>query len=287
MRVIHTVTELREARRELAAPAFVATMGNLHEGHLELVRIAAANGAPVVASIFVNRLQFGPAEDFDRYPRSFEDDLALLERAGVDLVFAPDEAEMYPEPQTWRVSPPAPLAEILEGKVRPGFFTGVATVVLKLFHLVQPRLSVFGKKDYQQLVIVRDMCRQLALPIEIVAGETVRAADGLALSSRNRYLAPTARAEAPELQRTLARVAERIRSGERDLAQLETEATAGLTARGWTPDYVAVRRRADLDVPTRADLLDKAPLVVVGAGRLEGTRLIDNLEVSGDRESST
>jgi pantoate--beta-alanine ligase len=192
---------------------------------------------------------------------------------------------MYPEPQTWRVSPPAPLAEILEGASRPGFFTGVATVVLKLFHLVQPRLSVFGKKDYQQLLAVRAMCRQLALPIEIVAAETVRAADGLALSSRNRYLAPSARAEAPELHRTLTRVAERIRSGARDLARLETEAAAGLAGRGWTPDYVALRRQADLEAPTRADLLDEAPLVVLGAARLDGTRLIDNLEIPGDRRS--
>jgi pantoate--beta-alanine ligase len=199
-------------------------------------------------------------------------------------VFAPDEAEMYPEPQTWRVSPPAPLAEILEGKVRPGFFTGVATVVLKLFHLIQPRLSVFGKKDCQQLLIVRAMCRQLALPIEIVAGETVRAADGLALSSRNRYLAPSARAEAPELHRTLLRVAERIRSGARDLSRLETEAAARLAERGWAPDYVAVRRQADLETPSQGDLLDQAALVVLGAARLDGTRLIDNLELSVDRQ---
>jgi pantoate--beta-alanine ligase len=190
MRVIHTVAELRAAQRDLPGPAFVPTMGNLHEGHLSLVRIAAAHGAPVAVSIFVNRLQFGPAEDFDRYPRTFEDDLDLLQREGVDLVFAPDETEMYPEPQTCRVTPPAALADILEGAARPGFFTGVATVVLKLFHLVQPRLSVCGQKGYQQLLIVRDTCRQLALPIEILAGETIRAPDGLALSSRNRYLAP-------------------------------------------------------------------------------------------------
>ena len=201
-------------------------------------------------------------------------------------MFAPDEAEMYPELQTWRVSPPPALAEILEGKVRSGFFTGVATVVLKLFHLVQPRLSVFGKKDYQQLLIVRDMCRQLALPIEILAGETVRAADGLALSSRNRYLAPAGRAEAPELYRTLLRVAERIRSGERDLARLETEAAAGLAARGFAPDYVAVRRQADLEPPTQDDLLAPAALVVLAAARLDGTRLIDNLEIPRDRHSS-
>jgi pantoate--beta-alanine ligase len=286
MRVIHTIAELCAAQRELPGPAFVPTMGNLHEGHLSLVRIAAAHGAPVAVSIFVNRLQFGPAEDFDRYPRTFEDDLDLLEREGVDLVFAPDEAEMYPEPQTCRVSPPAALAEILEGAARPGFFTGVATVVLKLFHLVQPRLAVFGKKDYQQLLIVRDMCRQLALPVAIVAGETVRAADGLALASRNRYLTPAERAEAPELHRTLMRVAEGITDGQRDFTRLETEATAGLARRGWMPDYIAVRRQADLQAPTRDDLLDNAALVVLGAARLGDTRLIDNLEVATDRCSS-
>jgi len=280
MRVVHTVAELRAAQCGLPGPAFVPTMGNLHEGHIALVRIAAAQGAPVTVSIFVNRLQFGPAEDFDRYPRTFEDDLVLLAREGVDLVFAPDEAEMYPEPQTWRVSPSVALAEILEGAVRPGFFQGVATVVLKLFHLVQPRLAVFGKKDYQQLLIVRDMCRQLAMPIAIVAGETVRAADGLALASRNRYLTVAERAEAPELYRTLIRIAERIRNGERDLSRLEAEAAAGLAGRGWAPDYIAVRRQADLQAPTRDDLLDDTALVALGAARLKETRLIDNLEIS-------
>jgi pantoate--beta-alanine ligase len=286
MRLIHTVADLRAAQRDLPGSAFVPTLGNLHEGHLTLVRIAAAQGAPVAVSIFVNRLQFGPAEDFDRYPRTFEDDLVLLERERVDLVFAPDEVEMYPEPQTWRLNPPAALAEILEGAVRPGFFTGVAIVVLKLFHLVQPRLAVFGKKDYQQLLIVRDMCRQLALPVAIVAGETVRAADGLALASRNRYLTPVERVEAPELYRTLIRVSEKIGSGERDFTRLETEAVAALAERGWLPDYIAVRRRADLQAPTPDDLLNNAALVVLGAARLGETRLIDNLEISGDRHSS-
>jgi pantoate--beta-alanine ligase len=283
MRVIHTVAELRAAQRDLPGPAFVPTMGNLHEGHLSLVRTAAAHGAPVAVSIFVNRLQFGPAEDFDRYPRTFEDDLDLLQREGVDLVFAPDETEMYPEPQTCRVTPPAALADILEGAARPGFFTGVATVVLKLFHLVRPRLAVFGKKDYQQLLIVRDMCRQLALPVAIVAAETVRAADGLALASRNRYLTPAERGEAPDMHRTLTRVAQRITKGEGDLTRLETEAAAGLARRGWLPDYIAVRREADLQVPTRDDLLDNAALIVLGAARLGDTRLIDNLEIPTDR----
>jgi pantoate--beta-alanine ligase len=285
MRVIHTVAELRAAQRALPGPAFVPTMGNLHEGHLSLVRIAAVHGAPVAVSIFVNRLQFGPAEDFDRYPRTFEDDLGLLQREGVDLVFAPDEAEMYPEPQTCRVSPPAALAEILEGAARPGFFTGVATVVLKLFHLVQPRLAVFGKKDYQPLLVIREMCRELALPVAIVAGETVRAPDGLALASRNRYLTPAERADAPELHRTLIRVAEGIGRGERDLPRLETEAAAGLARRGWMPDYIAVRRQADLQAPTPNAPL-AAALVALGAARLGETRLIDNLEIPSYRRSS-
>jgi pantoate--beta-alanine ligase len=282
MRTVHTVAELRDAQRNLRSPAFVPTMGNLHEGHLALVRIAAAQSAPVAVSIFVNRLQFGPAEDFDRYPRTLEEDLTMLEREGVDLVFAPDEAAIYPEPQTWRVVPPAALAEILEGASRPGFLTGVATVVMKLFQLVQPRLAVFGKKDYQQLLVIRDMCRQLAMSVAILAGETVRAADGLALSSRNRYLSSAERNEAPELYRMLIRIANRISSGDRDLARLEAEAALGLAQRGWMPDYVAVRRQVDLNPPADDDLLKHEPLVALAAARLGQTRLIDSLEIPGN-----
>jgi pantoate--beta-alanine ligase len=282
MQVLHTVAALRAALASVPRPAFVPTMGNLHAGHLALVRQARAQAAPraapVVASIFVNRLQFAPHEDYDRYPRTLAADCALLEREGCDLVFAPDEHEMYPEPQGVVVQPPAALADILEGHFRPGFFTGVCTVVLKLLNQVQPAAAVFGKKDYQQLMVVRTMLRQLALPVEILAGETARDADGLALSSRNGYLSAAERAEAPRLQRTLQGLAQALRGAPRDaatLAALEHGACATLAAHGWAPDYVAIRRRSDLQPPAAPD----EPLVVLAAARLGTTRLIDNLEV--------
>jgi len=282
MQVLHTVAALRAALASAPRPAFVPTMGNLHAGHLALVRQARAQAAPraapVVASIFVNRLQFAPHEDYARYPRTLAADCALLEREGCDLVYAPDEREMYPEPQGVLVQPPAALADILEGHFRAGFFTGVCTVVLKLLNQVQPAAAVFGKKDYQQLLVVRTMLRQLALPVEILAGETARDADGLALSSRNGYLSAAERAEAPRLQRTLQGLARALCAGPHDaasLAALEREACATLAAHGWAPDYVAVRRRADLQPPAAAD----EPLVVLAAARLGATRLIDNLEV--------
>jgi pantoate--beta-alanine ligase len=276
MRIIHTIAELRRAAPDADRPAFVPTMGNLHEGHLSLVRLAKDHGGPVVASIFVNRLQFAPHEDFDTYPRTFERDCELLRAAGCDIVFAPAEAELYPQPQAYKVLPPAPLADILEGHFRPGFFTGVCTVVLKLFNCVQPRIGVFGKKDYQQLMVIRQMVQQLALPIEIVAGETTRAEDGLALSSRNGYLDAAQRDEAVALSRELGRVAAELRRGRHDWSTLEEAAMHTLSARGWRPDYVAIRRRADLATPDRGDAL-----VVLGAARIGSTRLIDNLEVDG------
>ena len=275
MRVIHTTSGLRHALAGIAATAFVPTMGNLHAGHLSLIDRAKEAGGPVVASIFVNRLQFAPHEDFDSYPRTFERDCDLLRSAGCNFVFAPNEAELYPEPQVYKVQPPAMLAEILEGHFRPGFFTGVCTVVLKLFNCVQPRVAVFGKKDYQQLMVIRQMVRQLALPIEIVAGETVRAEDGLALSSRNGYLDAVQRVEAVTLSRELKGIADEVRLGRRDWPALEAAALHSLEARGWQPDYVAVRRRLDLAPPTAGDTL-----VVVAAAKLGATRLIDNLEVS-------
>jgi len=274
MRVIHTIAELRQALAAATGTAFVPTMGNLHAGHLSLIERAKAAGGPVVASIFVNRLQFAPHEDFDTYPRSFEHDCDLLRAAGCNFVFAPDEAELYPEPQTFKVQPPAALADILEGHFRPGFFTGVCTVVLKLFNCVQPRVAVFGKKDYQQLMVIRQMVRQLALPIEIVAGETTRADDGLALSSRNGYLDAAQRAEAVALSRELKGIADALRHGQRDWLALEEAAMQSLAARGWQPDYVAIRRRADLAEPTPGDAL-----VAAAAARLGATRLIDNLEL--------
>ncbi|MCX7660869.1 MAG: pantoate--beta-alanine ligase [Caldimonas manganoxidans] len=279
MRIVHTIAELRQALAGSTHTAFVPTMGNLHEGHLSLVRLAKEHGGPVVASIFVNRLQFAPHEDSDTYPRTLERDCELLRSVGCNLVFAPSEAELYPEPQVYTVQPPAALAGILEGEFRPGFFTGVCTVVLKLFHCVQPRVAVFGKKDYQQLLVVRRMVQQLALPIEIVAGETARADDGLALSSRNGYLSETERAEAVQLSMTLKEVQLRLRRGERDLAALESAAMDHLRQRGWQPDYVSVRRRTDLLPPTPEQLAGGEPLVVLGAARLGRTRLIDNLEL--------
>jgi len=274
MRVIHTTAELRHALAGIAATAFVPTMGNLHAGHLSLIERAKAAGGPVVASIFVNRLQFAPHEDFDTYPRTFERDCDLLRGAGCNIVFAPDEAELYPEPQVYTVQPPAALADILEGHFRPGFFTGVCTVVLKLFNCVQPRVAVFGKKDYQQLMVIRQMVRQLALPIDVVAGETMRADDGLALSSRNGYLDEAQRAEAVTLSRELKGIADEVRRGRRDWPVLEGEALRTLEAHGWRPDYVTIRRRTDLAVPTAGD-----SLVVLAAAKLGTTRLIDNLEL--------
>lgn len=279
MRVVHTIPELRQALGRAEAPAFVPTMGNLHEGHLALVRLAAAQGLPVVASVFVNRLQFAPHEDFDRYPRTLDRDCELLRAAGCSLVFAPDEAELYPEPQGYKVQPPPELADLLEGAFRPGFFTGVCTVVMKLFHCVQPQLAVFGKKDYQQLMVLRAMVRQFAMPIEIVGGDTSRADDGLALSSRNGYLSAEERAEAPQLAKVLHALRAAWQAGEHDIDRLEADAMHALRTRGWQPDYVALRRRADLTRPTRGDGGAPEPLVVLAAARLGKTRLIDNLEL--------
>jgi pantoate--beta-alanine ligase len=278
MHVIHTLAELRQALAGQPRTAFVPTMGNLHEGHLSLTRQAAGLGAPVVASIFVNRLQFLPHEDFDRYPRTLARDVELLAGAGCGLVFAPDEHELYPEPQGFKVAPPAALADILEGEFRPGFFTGVCTVVLKLLQCVQPAVAVFGRKDYQQLAVVSAMARQFALPTRIVAGDTVRADDGLALSSRNGFLSPAERAEAPALHRALTELAASARSAGAPLPALEAAAMQALRQRGWAPDYLTLRRRADLLPPTDAQRAVGEPLVVLGAARLGATRLIDNLE---------
>jgi pantoate--beta-alanine ligase len=275
MRITNTLPDTRAALRDLGRVVLVPTMGNLHDGHIALMRQARAHGDAVVASIFVNRLQFGPNEDFDRYPRSFEADCARLEAAGVTHLFAPDEAAMYPQPQSYHVDPAQEQVSILEGACRPGHFRGVATVVLKLFNIVAPGVALFGKKDYQQLMVLRNMARELALPIEIVAHETIRAGDGLALSSRNAYLAPEERAEAPRLYRVLCRVRDAVRGGDRDFARQEREAVAELDRHGWKTDYIAVRRQADLQAPTN----ENAPLVVLGASRLGQPRLIDNVDI--------
>ena len=274
MRIVRTIAELRAALEPSRKPVLVPTMGNLHAGHLSLVRIARECNAPVVASIFVNRLQFAPHEDFATYPRTFERDCELLAASGCDVVFAPADAEVYPEMQGYTVQPPAGLADMLEGQVRPGFFTGVCTVVLKLFNIVEPAVAVFGKKDYQQLLVIQSMVRQLALPIEIVPAETVRDASGLALSSRNNYLDDAQRAEAAQLNKVLSRLAAAANSGRTGLPALEGEAQEFLRARGWRPDYVAIRRRSDLGAPSPG-----APLIALAAAQLAGTRLIDNLEI--------
>lgn len=280
MKVVHTIEELRDQLRGQLRVSFVPTMGNLHEGHLALMKLARQHGDPVVASIFVNRLQFGPNEDFDRYPRTLRDDIAKLERdRNVYVLFAPNENELYPEPQNYRVQPPQELGDILEGECRPGFFGGVSTVVLKLFSCVQPRVAVFGKKDYQQLMVIRNMCRQFQLPVEILAHETVRAEDGLALSSRNVYLQPTERTEAPQLFAQLRIMQAKVRAGAADAALLEQEATNYLQSRGWLVDYIAIRRRRDLHKPSYAEILAGEPLVVLAAAKLGATRLIDNLEL--------
>ncbi len=279
MKIISCIEELRDQLRGQLRTAFVPTMGNLHEGHLSLMRLAHRHGDPVVASIFVNRLQFGPNEDFDKYPRTFQADVEKLEKEGVYVLFAPTEKDLYPEPQEYRIRPPDDLGNILEGEFRPGFFSGVTTVVMKLFSCVQPRVAVFGKKDYQQLMIVRNMARQFALPTDIIAAETYRAEDGLALSSRNGYLSAEERAEAPTLYRVLNDVANEVRSGHLDVSELEQEAMAELAERGWKPDYVAIRRQIDLQPPAAGDMARGEKLVVLAAAKLGITRLIDNLEI--------
>jgi pantoate--beta-alanine ligase len=283
MKIISDINELRDHLRGQNRASFVPTMGNLHEGHLSLMRLARQHGDPVVASIFVNRLQFGPNEDFDSYPRTMQADIDKLEKEGVYILFAPTEKDLYPQPQEYRVDPPQQLGDILEGEFRPGFFKGVCTVVLKLFSCVQPRVAVFGKKDYQQLMIVRQMASQFALPVDIVPAETIRAEDGLALSSRNIYLSASERAEAPALQRQLNAMREQVLGlSEKTVSALmdiEASALTQMQARGWKPDYMAIRQQRDLAKPTQADLDAGQPLVIVTAAKLGKTRLIDNLEI--------
>lgn len=287
MQVVHSIADLQAALHGASVRAFVPTMGNLHQGHLDLMQIArlqvdarAPTGGKTVASIFVNRLQFAPHEDFDAYPRTLENDCALLEANGCDVVFAPTEKDLYPEPQGFKVHPPAELADILEGAFRPGFFVGVSTVVHKLFNIVQPHLAVFGKKDYQQLMVIRRMVSQMALPIEIWGGETRRAPDGLALSSRNGYLSESERKEAVHLSLALKNLAAAARegsaSGNLDVASLEATAMQTLRERGWQPDYLTLRLQHDLSPVTGPC---NQPMVVLGAAKLGKTRLIDNLEV--------
>jgi len=278
VQVIRTIAELRRTQGGSGETVLVPTMGNLHAGHLSLVRLARERGGTIVASIFVNQLQFAPHEDFAQYPRTLERDCELLADSGCDIVFAPADREIYPATQSYTVHAPPDLADTLEGQVRPGFFTGVCTVVLKLFNIVRPAAAVFGKKDYQQLLVIRNMVRQLALPIDLVAAETVRDADGLALSSRNGYLSDSQRAEAVQLQAALRKLVAAVQSGDTDWPRLEAQAGEFLAARGWRPDYVAIRRQSDLTPPSPG-----AALVVLGAARLGGTRLIDNVEIDSRR----
>ena len=281
MHIVHTIEDLRKQLSPFKRPAFVPTMGNLHEGHIALVRQARPLGDVTVSSIFVNRLQFAPNEDFDSYPRTLDADAERLQAAGCDVLFAPREKELYPEPQTYKVHPANDLADMLEGHFRPGFFIGVSTVVLKLFSCVYAGMpsgvAAFGKKDYQQVMVVRRMVQQFALPIEILAGETQRAEDGLALSSRNSYLSAAQRQEAVQLSKALRALGDAAKAAETDLPALEAQAMQALARRGWKPDYLTVRRRADLTPPQRQ--LAGDPLVVLGAAKLGNTRLIDNLEI--------
>lgn len=274
MKVISNIATLRHELSQRRQIVFVPTMGNLHAGHISLMEQARAHGDTVVASIFVNRLQFGPNEDFDTYPRTFQADCDKLTNAGVDVLFAPSEQDLYPEPQEYFVEPPA-IQNVLDGEFRPGHFRGVATVVSKLFNCVQPQAALFGKKDYQQLMILRNMTRQMALPIKIIGGETVRAEDGLALSSRNGYLSAAERAEAPRLYRCLQNMRAALLAGENDFTRLERNAIDELAAHGWQSDYIAIRQQADL-APARSL---NTPLVILAASRLGGTRLIDNIEI--------
>lgn len=285
MELIHSVSDLRARLKAEPDIGFVPTMGNLHAGHIDLTRLArgrVGQSGVVVVSIFVNRLQFGPSEDFDQYPRTLKEDCEKCRQAGVDVVYAPDEHELYPEPQLYIIEPPE-IQHILEGAVRPGHFRGVATVVMKLFNVVQPSVAVFGKKDYQQCRVLDNMVRQLNLPIQMILADTVRAKDGLALSSRNGFLSASERLEAPQLQRTLSAIKSQLQAGPQNagaIAKLEAQAIADLQSRGWQPDYITVRRRLDLLPPTFSGGVADKSLVILAAARLGMPRLLDNLEVS-------
>jgi pantoate--beta-alanine ligase len=274
MQILHSPAELAVWKVSRPDCAFVPTMGNLHAGHVSLVEQAHLSGLPVIASIFVNPLQFGAGEDFARYPRTFEADCAKLQAAGCAAVFAPAVEDMYPQPQSYFVEPPE-LANELCGHFRPGHFRGMLTVVLKLFNLVGPRVALFGKKDYQQLALIRGMVEQFNLPLEVRAGETVRADDGLALSSRNGYLSAAERQEAPRLYQNLKLIAEALALGRRDFEELEVQALDALYQQGWKVDYLSIRR-PDLALPKE----DDTRFVVLGAAWLGKTRLIDNVEVA-------
>lgn len=273
---IHSVRErVAEWRKAGARIGFVPTMGNLHKGHLSLLTRAAERADRLLVSIFVNPLQFGPNEDFNRYPRTLEHDTELLKKSRADLLFTPTAFEMYPMgvERTSLIDVPE-LSGILEGTIRPGHFAGVATVVAKLFNIVQPDVAVFGEKDYQQLAIIRRMVHDLCMPIEIDGGPIVRDHDGLALSSRNQYLSPGERNRASRLYDALRHARQMILDGQRRYTDVEAHAMRELTAAGFVPDYVSVRRPSDLMPPRVSD----EELVLLAAARLGRTRLIDNLQ---------
>lgn len=275
MQLLRTLAELRAALNGQTDTAFVPTMGNLHAGHLSLIALAQQHGQPVVASVFVNPLQFGAGEDFTRYPRTLDADCEKLAAAGCDLVFAPDMAELYPAPQTFRVQPPPEFANDLCGEFRPGHFDGVATVVLKLFNLIKPRTAVFGRKDYQQVLLIRGLVQQFNLPINVLSGDIVREPDGLAMSSRNGFLSASERIQAVALYRQLQTVSTAIGEGEREYDTLILRAKKQLKMAGWRVDYIAIRDATTL----RAAQPDTRCLVVLGAAWLGNTRLIDNVEL--------
>ncbi len=279
VRVIQTIAELRDALSGRRGVALVPTMGNLHEGHLSLVKIARERGECVVTSIFVNPLQFAPHEDYAQYPRTFEQDKALLSDSACDIVFAPSVQEIYPESQYFTVDPPADLADILEGRVRPGFFTGVCTVVNKFLNIVRPAIAVFGRKDYQQQLIIRQMVRQFAIPVDIVVGDIIRDAHGLALSSRNGYLTESQRGEAAQLYAALKSMGDEVNAGQTDWPAIESAVEQNLKARGWQPDYLSIRVRADLANPKPGVSRPAGNLVILGAATIGNTRLIDNIEL--------
>ncbi|MBC6904296.1 pantoate--beta-alanine ligase [Saccharophagus sp. K07] len=281
MQIFHHIQsvrqELQSQRKQGKRIGFVPTMGNLHDAHLALVKQARENADVVIASIFVNRLQFGLNEDWDKYPRTLEADIAKLRSVGCDYLFCPEEQEIYPngmDTQT-RVIVPT-MADILCGASRPGHFEGVTTVVTKLFNIVQPDVAVFGLKDYQQLAIIRRMVQDLCIPVEILAGDIVRESDGLAMSSRNGYLTPEERPKVNQLYLTLTWVAERIRAGEKNFAELEQQAKKKISTVGFRPDYVTICNSRTLAPAAH----DDDEITVLGAMYTQGARLIDNVSLS-------
>lgn len=275
LEIIPDIASLRARLAQTKNIALVPTMGNLHAGHLHLIALARQQTDCVVASIFVNPLQFGANEDLDNYPRTLAADCEKLEAAGASIVFTPSVSEMYPTAQTMRITPP-PIANELCGTARPGHFDGVATVVMKLFNIVQPQVAIFGKKDFQQLFIIRELVRQFNLPIQIIAGETQREESGLALSSRNGYLSDSQTLEAQRLYRTLKLIVDNVQQGNRDYSAIEAQSSQYLTQLGWIVDYISIRSALTL-MPASAENRD---LVVLAAARQGKTRLIDNIEFS-------